>query len=373
MDAGEFDRPLTGQEIKRRVEIVLDVMKHSMKEGVHFGTIPGTPKPGLWKAGAEKLAMSFGLSIDTSEVELDERDGEVTYTVTAKAFSSDGQARGSHRGVCSSLEEKYRWRRAKHRREWDNTDTERRRTKWGSDESKDELQVRTEPNDVRNTILQMADKRATVALIRKVTAASDIFADPEAPAADAEPTEDKRPQRASAQRAASGPGVLVTEARVLKSGKSGKGPWTLHKIEAGGQAFVTFDTKHYALAVDAKANGERVIVTGKKNEKGDFDLETIELAPEAPAIEPAATAIETTAAASAPTDSGPDVLVIEGLAQDKAGKVFTVRAGGLTFWTEERPIYAAAQALMAQSKKARIVAGEANPAGEFQIVEISAA
>jgi hypothetical protein len=47
------------------------------KSLTHFGTIPGTPKPSLWKAGAEVLCMTFRLApLLDSRVIVDEPESE---------------------------------------------------------------------------------------------------------------------------------------------------------------------------------------------------------------------------------------------------------------------------------------------------------
>ena len=48
---------ITAQAIK-----VQEVMRAVMKEGLHYGVIPGTDKPVLLKAGAEKLCFVFRLA-----------------------------------------------------------------------------------------------------------------------------------------------------------------------------------------------------------------------------------------------------------------------------------------------------------------------
>jgi hypothetical protein len=54
--------PFGVTEIRQRIQAVQEVMRGVMKEGTHFGTIPGTPKPSLWKAGAEVLCLTFRLA-----------------------------------------------------------------------------------------------------------------------------------------------------------------------------------------------------------------------------------------------------------------------------------------------------------------------
>lgn len=164
---------LDAREIQARVNLIQSVMRKVMEDGVHFGQIPGCPKPSLFKAGAEKLAATFQITVDSVVEDLSNQD-EKLYRVTCIAYAANGVKLGSSVGVCSSSEEKYKWRKPKCQAEYDATEVDRRRLKWESDGSS-LPQVRTEPADLANTILQMADKRAYVAVIRKVTAASDIF------------------------------------------------------------------------------------------------------------------------------------------------------------------------------------------------------
>ena len=46
-------------DIISHVAMVQEVMRAVMKENVHFGVIPGTDKPTLYKQGAEVLCMAF--------------------------------------------------------------------------------------------------------------------------------------------------------------------------------------------------------------------------------------------------------------------------------------------------------------------------
>jgi len=134
-----------------------------MKEGTHYGTIPGTPKPSLWKAGAEVLCMTFRLApLLDSRVTVDDpvgewaytgsrRDGtivtgtcvgffEVEATCTIQGPGSEILSRCSAR--CNNRENKYR-----------------------------SLSL----FDIRNTVQKMAEKRAFVSAVLMATGASDIF------------------------------------------------------------------------------------------------------------------------------------------------------------------------------------------------------
>jgi hypothetical protein len=138
-------------------------MRGVMKEGTHFGTIPGTPKPSLWKAGAEVLCLTFRLApILESRVVADDMECEWAYTATKRDGSivhgtclgffeveasctisnlnGDSLSRCSAR--CNNREAKYR-----------------------------SLSL----FEIRNTILKMAEKRAFVSAVLMATGASDIF------------------------------------------------------------------------------------------------------------------------------------------------------------------------------------------------------
>lgn len=165
-------RSLTAADIRAQVNLIQDVMKEVMQEGVHYGKVPGTNGKSLWKPGAEKLMATFRLAGDP-EVESLGEDGEFHYRVKLKLTTAGGQFVGAGIGECSSLEEKYAWRAAVSKKEFDATPENRRRTKYKRDG--EVQQVRTNPWDVSNTILKMAKKRAQVDAVITATGASDIF------------------------------------------------------------------------------------------------------------------------------------------------------------------------------------------------------
>lgn len=165
-------------DIISHVTMVQEVMRAVMKKDVHFGIIPGTDKPTLYKPGAEVLCMAFRIS-DSYEVEDLSADGSVRYRVTCiGTHQTTGVVLGSGMGEASSGEEKYKWRKATSPQEFEETPPNMRRTKHvkkrdGSSYSIQ--QVRTEPADLANTVLKMANKRAKMAMVLNVTAASDCF------------------------------------------------------------------------------------------------------------------------------------------------------------------------------------------------------
>lgn len=167
------EHQLTAIDIRAKVNLVQEVMRAVMKDGTHYGVIPGTPKPSLWKPGAEVLAATFRIAVSYRTEDLSTPD-VVRYRVTAiGTHQTTGIVMGEGMGECSSSEEKYKWRKAVNANEFDATPEDRRRTKYGK--QYDVKQVRTEPADLANTVLKMACKRAQVAMTLNVTAASDIF------------------------------------------------------------------------------------------------------------------------------------------------------------------------------------------------------
>jgi len=179
-DRQEIQDAMSAAQVRAQVNRIQEIMRDVMKVDTHFGTIPGTPKPSLWKAGAEKLCMTFRIGIENViDADLSTSD-VVRYRIRAIATSqASGMILGTAMGECSSDEEKYRWRKAVCNDEFNETPEDRRRKKWrkgyGGGSPSAEFQVRTEPADIANTVLKMAAKRAQIAVVLQVTAASDIF------------------------------------------------------------------------------------------------------------------------------------------------------------------------------------------------------
>lgn len=169
-------RSLTAADVRAQMNLMQDVMLEVMKDGTHFGVIPGTKQKSLYKAGAEKIMSTFRLAADPEVTDLG-RDGEIHYRVKVSIRSASGQFLGAGIGECSSSEEKYAWRAALCDEEFDATPENRRRIKFAKWNGRVEQkkQVRTNPADVSNTILKMAKKRGLTDGVLTVTAASDLF------------------------------------------------------------------------------------------------------------------------------------------------------------------------------------------------------
>lgn len=155
------NRPLTKADVVAQKRLIREVMESVMKEGTHYGVIPGCKQPSLFKAGSEAILSTFRIAVEPSIEDLSTYD-VYRYRVTLRGILPSGEIVGAGVGECSTDEEKYKWRGAVCDKEFDNTPDDRRRVKYGrpSNYNKDgEIkQVRTNPADLANTALKMAKK-----------------------------------------------------------------------------------------------------------------------------------------------------------------------------------------------------------------------
>lgn len=176
---------LSPVQLLSRKTAIKQIQKAVMIKDIHFGILPGTEKPTLYKAGADELTGTFNIGREDPKVEDLSTEDEIRYRVTIRLFSRiSGRFLGAGIGECSSNEEKYRWRKPVCTQEWEETAEDRRREKWvkvGWDPKKKEnigkkiKQVRTNPSDIANTILKMGDKRGYVHATISVLGISDLF------------------------------------------------------------------------------------------------------------------------------------------------------------------------------------------------------
>jgi hypothetical protein len=181
VEGQQLARPSDVMPVRDLLEMqakIKQVMDEVMKEGSHYGNIPGCPKPSLYQPGAEKLLETFRLAA-RHEVHDLTTPGIIRYRVRCEITSIiTGSVLGDEWGECSSDEEKYAWKGAVCHEEWEETPVDQRRKKWQKDRSGkaySKEQIRTNPSDSANTILAMACKRAKVRAARAALAASDIF------------------------------------------------------------------------------------------------------------------------------------------------------------------------------------------------------
>ncbi len=156
---------LTAEELVLRSKQVLELKEKAMRENVHYGVIPGTRKPSLWKPGAEKLMQAFRLEPQFETTSSDDPNRVIKWEKwdyknkkqiegTTQGYMEydsrctlihipNGEAWASNvSGSCNNFEAKYR---------------------------------SLNPYDVRNTLEKMSEKRSMVAAVLIGTAASDIF------------------------------------------------------------------------------------------------------------------------------------------------------------------------------------------------------
>jgi hypothetical protein len=184
-------RALSTAQVLAQVQQVQDIMRTVMRKGEHYDTIPGTDKPALLKAGAEKLSFTFRLLPKYRVTARDLPGGHIRYEVVCELWHESGVFAGEGLGNCSTMESKYRWRPA-----WEDTgeaipenakENKEEYRRQGLGMKKDGggkwMWVRYLPDraenpdiaDTYNTVLKMAKKRAHVDAAITACAASDIF------------------------------------------------------------------------------------------------------------------------------------------------------------------------------------------------------
>jgi hypothetical protein len=310
---------INGEQLKARMDLILDVAKHVMTENVDFGKIPGTDKPSLWKPGAEKLCVAFRVAAGEPTVEDLSTSDEIRYRVQVPGINQiNGTLLGVGIGECSTGEKKYKWRYPVHQKEYDATPADKRRMVFKRDGST-YPQVRTEPADLANTVLKMAHKRALVAMALVVTGASAIFSQdiedlPEeirdSVAQEERQPERKAPQRASATGNAAKPKPAAgdhkvsdpcTIVKVTEKPREGQDP--VYWIETSdGQRYSTF-SKSDADELKSFAGTDHPVrltyvekQSGGKTYRNFVSVEIVEPAPAAASSQPSGPAPEVTEA-----------------------------------------------------------------------------
>lgn len=168
---------LSAVEVKQQVQLIQQVMKAVMIPNEHYGKIEGTKKETLFKSGAEKLLLTFRLSARYEEISVEENKEFIGYRIRCLlTHQTTGFNMGEGLGACNSQEKKYRTVSVKENKA---TPEEKAIGKLeereGSYGKYNVYVIPANPYDVQNTIYKMACKRALVAAVLNVTAASDLF------------------------------------------------------------------------------------------------------------------------------------------------------------------------------------------------------
>jgi hypothetical protein len=196
--------PLTAIDVRNQVNLIQEVMRDVMKDGQHYGTIPGCgSKPTLLKPGAEKLSMTFRLRPimnNNGDIIIENlANGHREVTVYCHILNMAGQELSTGIGSCSTMESKYRYRGGEKigtgqslPKEYWNLKKEGKGIEaqaliggpgygpgkidgvWQVCEMGEKME-NPDIADTFNTVLKMAKKRAYVDGILSATAASDIF------------------------------------------------------------------------------------------------------------------------------------------------------------------------------------------------------
>jgi metal-sulfur cluster biosynthetic enzyme len=200
VQAANVPMELTAKQVMGQVQLIQEVMASSMKNGEHYGVIPGCgTKPALLKAGAEKLSLTFRLAPSYIIERLDLPNGHREYIITCELRHIEtGKLLGAGVGSCSTMESKYRWRSANRKCPECGKETIIKGkadfgggwlcfgkkggcgAKWKDGDAVIESQEmgRIENADIAdqyNTVLKMGKKRAQVDATLTALAASDIF------------------------------------------------------------------------------------------------------------------------------------------------------------------------------------------------------
>jgi hypothetical protein len=178
IDNSNINLPMALDQILAQKSLIRKVMESVMKEGTHYGIIPGCKQPSLYKAGSEAALLTFRIAVNPHVEDLSTHDC-FRYRVTCQGILPSGEIVGAGIGECSTDEEKYMWRAAVCPEEFEATLENRRRVKWQKgwkeQPAKPVQQVRTNFADLANTVLKMAKKRAQIDLTLTCTACSDVF------------------------------------------------------------------------------------------------------------------------------------------------------------------------------------------------------
>lgn len=223
----EFARNLS--MLQTSAERTRQIQKTLMTEGRDYGVIPGTQKPTLLKPGAEILALAYGfvMRIEMQEVPGDGvKTPHVRYDATCYVHAGawNGPIVAVGYGTCNGWEKKYRWRQTygaticpgcgnpgliktkargnRPEQYWHPEDPRGYEAGSGCGENfpitideprriPGEIVENTDPYDLSNTILKIAEKRGAVDGILRATGTSGLFTVEEDDDKKAEPPEVK--------------------------------------------------------------------------------------------------------------------------------------------------------------------------------------
>lgn len=103
---------LSVEAVMHQVNKVQALMKRVLKKDMHYGRIPGTNKESLYKAGAEKIGLTFRVGQRIHEQTTDLGGGHYDFSYKVELYHTpSGQFLGEGVGSASTKESKYRYRK----------------------------------------------------------------------------------------------------------------------------------------------------------------------------------------------------------------------------------------------------------------------
>jgi hypothetical protein len=202
-DIATLDDGLSIERIIARVTKVREIRNRVMKEGVHYGKLPGVAKDGLWQPGIQILLLTFQLNPQFEDTRSFTEDGHID--VLSKCILTHiptGVQVASGVGSCSTREERYAYRNAARKcphcgKEAIIKGKEEYGGGWLCFKKKDGCGAKFRDGDKAiegqevgkvnnenladqyNTVVKMANIRSSRAAVFFATACSEIFAEPE--------------------------------------------------------------------------------------------------------------------------------------------------------------------------------------------------
>ncbi|WP_206921854.1 hypothetical protein [Alicyclobacillus suci] len=171
--------------LKQRIAQLQQFVREYMVAGEDYGIIEGTgSKPTLLKPGAEKLCDVYGLSAGEADIEFTRDDTKnpvyISYRVSLPLISRmDGRIIMVGVGSANSWEKKYRWRWVFENELPPGMSPDGLKTKTGTSRNGRPWTQYRVPNDeiddIDNTLLKMAKKRALIDAVLSATRSSALF------------------------------------------------------------------------------------------------------------------------------------------------------------------------------------------------------
>jgi len=154
------------------------IIQNSLKDGRDFGKIPGAgDKPSLFKPGAEKINMLFGLCPNYVYLDrnVDFERGFFSYEIRC-TLEKNGVPVSQGVGSCNSHEIKYRYINVDEAKLSEYGIPAESAVKFTNKYGQTKYKIEApDPADKANTILKMAKKRAYVDATLQVASLSDLF------------------------------------------------------------------------------------------------------------------------------------------------------------------------------------------------------